>query len=254
MKTRPRKFLSLRLVLIGLFLSCLASCSQQSEPLVIYAGKGLKQAMEELKQSFEQQDGRSVSIIYAGSDTLLTTLKNTQKGDVFIPGSLSYIKRAGGLVTNHRFVAHHIPAFAVHANTSTNLSSYADLLVPGVRIAVGNKNMCAIGRVGEAILNDCESHKSFRHNIVVTGSTVNELIQLLINQEVDAALIWKDMLEWPEAKNLQYIALPEDVNKTKEIWVAELATSTDPKRAKRFADFVATEGQRIFIKHGFGKD
>lgn len=248
-----RFYLAIRLVLLSVIFAVASGCSQEKEPLVVYAGKGLKHAMEEVKQSFEQRDGTPVSIIYAGSDTLLTTLKNTHKGDIFIPGSLSYIKKAGKLVAAKHYVAQHVPGFAVRGDTARALTSYSDLLAPGVRIAVGNKDMCAIGRVGESILSDCESHESFRNNIVVTGSTVNELLQLLINSEVDAALIWKDMLQWPEAKELQHIALPDDINKPKEIWVAVLSTSTDPERARRFADFVATEGRTIFVRHGFGK-
>lgn len=251
--TGNRIYLFIRFVVLGVIFALLGGCSQETEPLVVYAGKGLKNAMEEVKQSFELQDGTTVSIIYAGSDTLLTTLQNTHKGDILIPGSSSYIKKAGELVTADHFVAHHVPGFAVRADTSKNLRTYTDLLVPGVRIAVGNKNMCAIGRVGESILNDCESISSFRNNIVVTGSTVNELLRLLINKEVDAALIWSDMLQWPEATELQHIPLPDDINKPKEIWVAVLSTSTDPERASRFADFVASEGKAIFIKHGFGK-
>ncbi|OEU78783.1 MAG: hypothetical protein BA865_02385 [Desulfobacterales bacterium S5133MH4] len=36
-------------------------------------------------------------MIYAGSITGLNTIKKTGKGDVFIPGSLKVIKKAGGL-------------------------------------------------------------------------------------------------------------------------------------------------------------
>ena len=237
---------------LGVILTFGGGCSQKVEPLVVYAGKGLKNAMEEVKRSFEQQGGFPITIIYAGSDTLLTTLQKTRRGDVFIPGSLSYVKRAGELATTDQFVAYHTPTFAVRENISKKLTTYSDLLVPGVRIAVGNKDMCAIGRIGETILSASTLQQSFRPNIVITGSTVNELLQLVVDGEVDAALIWSDMLRWPEARELIPIALPDDINKPKEIRVAVLSTTTSPDRAIRFADFVATEGREIFAKHGFG--
>ncbi|MEN8169992.1 MAG: molybdate ABC transporter substrate-binding protein [Pseudomonadota bacterium] len=252
MHTRTRISQFILFAVLGIILALAGGCSQEVEPLVVYAGKGLKNAMEEVKQSFEQQEGIPITLIYAGSDTLLTTLQKTHKGDVFIPGSSSYIKRAGELATTDQYVAHHTPIFAVRANTAKSLHSYPDLLKPGVQIAVGNKDMCAIGRIAEAILSSSALQETFRPNIVITGSTVNELLQLVVDGEVDAALLWTDMLQWPEAKGLIPIALPDDVNKPKEIRVTVLSTSTSPNQAMRFADFVATEGQDIFTKHGFG--
>ena len=240
------------LALLGVTLVFGAGCSRETEPLVVYAGKGLKNAMDEVAQSFEQRDGSPVSIIYAGSSILLTTLQKTRKGDVFVPGSSSYIKKAGELATTDQYVALHLPVFIVRVDNPKNLRTYSDLLAPGVRIAVGNKDMCAIGRVAEAILSDSDSQESFRHNIVITGSTVNELLHLVVHGEVDAALGWADMLQWPEAKELQPVAIPDSLNKPKEIRVAVLTTSIVPKRAARFADFVATEGRAIFTKHGYG--
>lgn len=243
------------LIVLGGILSFSSGCSQEEEPLIVYAGKGLKNAMDEIKQSFEQQVGIPVSIIYAGSNSLLTTLKNTRKGDVFIPGSQSYIKKAGKLANASQYVAHHVPAFIVQADSPKALRTYTDLLAPGVRIAVGNKDMCAIGKVGEAILSEAAPQQTFRSNIVITGSTVNELLNLVVDKEVDAALVWADMLEWKKAKDLVLIVIPDNINKYKEIRVSTLSVSTQPKQALLFANFVATatEGRAIFLKHGFSE-
>ena len=253
MRARKRIGQLILFAVLGVALSLGGGCSQGEDPLLVYAGKGLTNAMEEVKQSFEQQVGIPIYIVYAGSDTLLTSLQKTRKGDVFIPGSSSYIKKAGELATTDQFVAYHTPAFAVRADTTKNLRTYADLLVPGVRLAVGNKDMCAIGRIAETILSDSTPQQTFRPNIVITGSTVNELLQLVVDGEVDASMIWNDMLQWPEAMDLMQIALPDDINKPKEIRVTVLSTSTSPDRATRFADFIAAEGRDIFAKHGFGK-
>lgn len=242
-------------ILLIVTLAFTAGCSQKVEPITVYAGKGLKHAIEEIKQNFEQQEGIPLSITYAGSQTLLNTLQNTHKGDIFIPGSKSYIKKATKLsiVTSEQYVAKHVPAFIVSASASKYIKTYSDLLNPGVKIAMGNKDMAAIGKVGEAILKDAKPENNFRSNIVVTGSTVNELLNLVVDEEVDAALTWNDMLKWNEAKELGHIVIPTKMNKIKEIWVATLSTSSNHKQAKHFANFVATEGRSIFLKHGFGE-
>lgn len=243
------------IIVLAVILAFASGCSQKAEPITVYAGKGLKQAIEEIKQLYEQKKGVSISITYAGSQTLLNTLQNTHKGDVFIPGSKSYINKAKKLsmVTNDQYVAKHIPAFVVRANLAKSMTTYSDLLAPEVKIAIGNKDMCAIGRVGEAILKDAEPEDNFSSNIVVKGSTVNELLNLVRDNEVDAALVWDDMRKWDSAKELGHIVIPAKMNKIKEIRVATLSTSTNPRQAKLFANFVATEGRSIFIKHGFGE-
>lgn len=237
--------------LLGPTLLPLAGCSPQADPLVIYAGNGLKPPMEEIKRNFEQREGGSISIVYSGSNSLLSSLRVTQKGDIFIPGASSYIEEAGALVTSDQHVAMHVPTFAARAGVA---KTYADLLKPGVRIAVGNKDMAAIGRIAEAILKDAPPEHSFRHNIVVAGSTVGELLQLMSDGQVDAALVWTDMLQRDMAKKrFVMIEIPQALNKPKEIRVATLSTSLAPARAARFAAYVAGEGRLIFERHGFGK-
>lgn len=99
-------------MLFALLIS-LASCRDNDEPLVVYSGKGLKLAMDEIAASFEKETGTPVKLIYAGSNTLLSTIRKTQAGDIFVPGSQSYIKKAGDLITADGFVGYHVPTIAV---------------------------------------------------------------------------------------------------------------------------------------------
>jgi len=245
------------LIKLGLFILIIVTlaipfgCRQKKSPLTVYVGKGLKSAMEEIAQSFETKHNTPLSIIYAGSNTLLTTIQKSRKGDVFIPGSKLYLLKLGEQVTSSQQVAFHIPSFIVRADNSKSLQSFDDLMKKGVRIAVGNKDMCAIGKVAETIIAASEEQELFRRNIVVTCSTVNELLDLVINREVDAALAWEDMEKWQGTEGLQLVSIPESINVPKEIWVAVLSYSENPKQASLFADFVATEGKQIFQRHGF---
>jgi len=253
-----RETKTFRILLLATLALCLAigtgGCSRSGidHPLVVYSGKGLSNAMEEAKTAFQQRHKIPVTIIYAGSDTLLSTIQRTRRGDIFIPGSATYIQRAGDLIRSDKYVADHIPAFIVRADNPKNLQTFADLLADGVKLAVGNKDMCAIGRVAEKIIAASDQQAAFRKNIVITGSTVNELLQLVNDREVDAALAWTDMLKWPGAAGLRGVAIPEAINSPKEIRVTVLAFSTDAQRAALFADFLTTEGKAIFTRHGFG--
>jgi molybdate transport system substrate-binding protein len=249
----PLRVRRVRTLLLALFLLFAGGCDNPQAPLTLYAGKGLKHAVDEIEQSFEEQTGIPVSVTYAGSNTLLTTLRTTRKGDVFLPGSSSYLAKAGELALASAYVAHHVPTFAVASDNPKNLASYQDLLASGVKIAVGNKDMAAIGKVSEQILEGIDPRLSFRHNIVITGSTVNELLNLVISGEVDAALVWTDMLLWPNSATLRQVDIPVAINKPKEIRVAALTTSQSPQQAAQLASFIADQGRAIFARHGFGK-
>ncbi len=147
----------------------------------------------------------------------------------------------------------HVPVIALNANKADVVQTYADLAKSGVRIAIGNKYMAAIGRVTESILEASPPQHNFRANIVVTASTVNELLQLVVEGRVDAALVWQDMLQWQSAKGLKSIEIPAALNQIKEIRVASLSLTANRGTATKFTDFVASEGRGIFEQHGFGK-
>lgn len=234
-----------------LMLLMINGCSKQEEPLVVYSGKGLKHAVEEIVKLYEQKHGVTVSVIYAGSNTLFNTLMKSKKGDIFIPGSKHYINKANKYIARSEFIALHIPAFVVRKDNDKNINLYSDLLTPSIKIAIGNKEVAAIGKVAESILKNSTEQESFKNNLAVKGSTVNELLQFVIDGQVDAALVWADMITWNNTSGLKIISIPKHLTKPKEIWSAQLSISKMPKHASDFINFISSEGQSIFKKHGF---
>ena len=244
----------LLITITGGYLVLLAGCEKKEKPsLLVYSGTGITIAMEDIKQVFEQKYKIRLNIVYAGSNTCLKTIQETKKGDIYIPGSVSFIKKAGKLVTNDHYVALHVPTFAVRIDNPKDIQSFDDLLRPGVKLATGYKSMCALGIAATKIISATGRKDDFEKNIIMNGSTAKEMLKLLIDGDVDASMIWADMLTWPESKDLKMIKIPPAINKIKKIHVAVLATTVDKKNADLFATFVATEGKDIFTKHGFGE-
>lgn len=234
----------------ALFVSEFAS---KNKPLTVYSGKGLKKAMEEVKTVFEQRHDIELNIIYAGSGTCLGTIKETRKGDIYIPGAVDFIEENSDLVENYQYVALHVPMVCIHKDNQEEIRSFNDLAKPGVRLTVGNSKMCSMGKVADEIISKSELKEGIAKNVVIKSPTVVELLNLVIKKEVDAAIIWKDTMRWPESKDLKGIEIPPDINSIQEIHVAVLSMSEHKKNAQLFADFVASEGKTIFEKHGFGK-
>ena len=248
-----KAIITLLILILGAAIGGSCGCAKKESSLSVYSGKGLKKPMEGIKAAFQQKYDVELNMIYAGSGTLLRTIEDTKKGDIFIPGSTRTIKEAADLVDNHQYVASHIPIIAVHKNNPKNIQSFVDLAKPGVRLTIGNANMCAIGRAADEIIAKCEQKEDLEKNVVIRSATLNELLNLLIKKEADAAIIWKDMLSWLEPEDLKGIEIASDLNEIEEIHVAVLTTTEDKKTAQVFADFVASEGKATFKKQGFGE-
>ncbi len=226
-------------------------CAQREKELFIFCGRGLKGPMDDIKKAFEKNHRITINVIYAGSGNLLETIRATGGGDIFFSGSTDYIKETGDLVSRHQFVALHEPGVCIHKDNPKQIYSFADLAAHGVKLGIANNHMCGLGSISEKIIASSELKEALVKNIIIKVSTINELIVLCKKKELDAAIIWKDMLSWPEAKKLKKISIPSDINIAKEIRVAVLSASKDKKLAGLFADFVTSEGKAIFAEHGF---
>ena len=140
-----RKLVELLWLAIFLISIVVGGCAEKQERLFVYSGKALKKPMEDIRVAFEQKYHIKPEIIYAGSVTCLNTIKQTEKGDVFIPGSVLNIKEAGALVDSYQYVALHVPVIGVHKDNPKNIHTLNDLVAPGVRLAIGNAKMCSMG-------------------------------------------------------------------------------------------------------------
>jgi len=247
---KPVELLWLAIFLISIVVG---GCAEKPEKLFVYSGKALKKPMEDIRVAFEQKYHIKTEIIYAGSVTCLNTIKQTEKGDVFIPGSVLVVKEAGALVDNHQYVALHVPVIAVHKDNPKNIHTLNDLAIPGVRLGIGNVKMCSIGKVAESILRKSNLRDQLIQNIVIKTSTGVEIADLLVQKEVHAGIVWQDLLTLPEYQDLRRVEIPSALNTIQEIHIAVLTISQDKDIAQLFVDFAASEGKAIFKKHGFGE-
>lgn len=242
--TFKRALIVLSILILGVVIGGSYSCAKKELKLSVYSGKCLKRPMEEIKAAFQQKYDVELNMIYAGSGTLLKTIEDTKKGDIFFPGSNSTIKKASELVDNHQYVALHVPIIAVHKNNQTNIQSLDDLARPGVRLTIGDADMCDIGRTTEKVIAKCEQKESLKRNVVIKSANVKELLNLLIKKEVVAAIIWQNMLSWPASKDLKGIEIASDLNEIEEIHIAVLTMTEDKKTAQLFADSFGSLGRR----------
>jgi len=248
------RFLKL-LTFAFVFLSFITtSCGNNKKRLTILAGAGLKEPLTQIVNLYEKQNPNTdVSVIYGGSGTLLTYIKEG-KGDVFIPGSAYYLRIAKekGFIEPRsvRFVAYHTPVLVVRKSLAEKIHSIYDLAKVDLRIGLGDPQAAAIGRVTDKILHKAGIYEKVSKKVVVRTPTVNQLLVYLNTGQIDAAIVWKDLVK--NNKDLVVISIPKGINEIKTIEVGIAKNTPYKDEALKFETFLISH-REIFEKAGFTK-
>ncbi len=248
--------------LIGVFFLT-ATCSKNKKKtlkkevsLLVYSGAGMQKPMDEISEKFSKKFGVKVFCDYAGSGYLYAKILSSKKGDLFMPGAFFYVKRLEdkGLIIKYANVAKHIPVIAVPKGNPKHIKSLFDLAKPGIKIALGDKNI-AIGKTTVKILKKVEKFypgitRKIMKNVVVTGASVKQVLLYVLENQVDAAIVWRaDAIE--NKDKVDILPINSKYNVIKTIPIAILKYTQNKDMAEKFYNYVLTEGKKIFKKHGF---
>ena len=249
-KKKTWRFLAVALLGVMIFMG---GCAREDDSLVVYCGGSLKRPFEDIIAAFEQEYDVEVHPIYAGIITLRDTIEETKKGDYFIYPSSDPSGRMSVFENDTECVAVDELIIIVHKDNPENIQSFTDLAKPGIRLAVGDADKALGGIKTEILIQKSELREQLEQNIVIETPSLPQLLNLLEAEDVDAAIVLKNMLTWPESQEFIGIEIPADLRETIEIRAAVLTTTEDEKTARLFADFVALQGKAIFTECGFGE-
>ena len=229
------------------------SAAEKPQSLMVYCGAGMRKPMNEIGPLFEERYGVPIVYNYAGSGHLLNQIELAQMGDVYQPGAMYYfdIAKENSFIDYEKLVAYHVPVIAVPKGNPANITCLDDLTKPGVRLAMGDPEACAIGKLGNKILEKNGIKDAVEKNTIARGATVNALIVYVSRGDVDAAITWREsVLFAPDETDV--IEIPENENIIKTIPIGVLKFSENKEYARNFVDFVTSdEGKEIYEKYGF---
>jgi len=226
--------------------------TEEPHSLIVYCGAGMRKPMDEIGSLFEGEYGISIKYNYAGSNTLLSQMELTQKGDGYMPGATYYfdIAKEKGITDYEQRVAYHVPVIAVPEGNPAGITSLDDLAEPGVTVILGDPKAAAIGKLGNKILEKNGIYEAVENNTIARGATVNELVVYTSMKQADASIIWEDLVV--NSEKMEMVEIPREQNIIKIIPIGTLTFSEQKNTARKFVDFVASpEGKAIFEKHGF---
>jgi len=241
--------------LVGLLIIIpIAGCARGEQKVItVFAGSASMPAMKEAAQAFEEKTGIKVYLNFGGSGTVLSQMKLSRSGDLYIPGSPYFMVIAveAGVVKPDtvKVIAYLFPAILVQEGNPKNIQSLSDLARPGIEIGMANPEVVVIGMYAYEILEYNNLLVEVGRNIVTHAESAAKLASLVRLKAVDAVIGWRITGKWhPETIDIVYLK-PEQIPRLSYIPGAISTFTKDRESAQKFLDFlVSPPGQEIFRK------
>ena len=250
-----------RIVFLLILLVLVLACGQKAEEdrkasITVFCGSANKPAMEEIAALFEQERGIRVNMIFGGSGTLLSQIKLSKQGEIYLPGSPDYIiiaeRKKLVIEKSDRIVAYLIPAIITPSGNPANIRSLQDLAKPGIRIGIGNPETVCLGLYAIEMIEKNDLLVPVLKNVVTFGGSCSKLANLAAMNKVDAVLGWRVFHFW-NPERMDFVRLgPETIPRISYIPISIPVYTKDVALSNAFIEFVLSpRGRSVYEKYGY---
>lgn len=258
LKKSKRLSVSLMLIIIsGLLI--IGGCSSKpaqttTEPktLFAYVGANLKDPVSELAQSYEEKTGVKIELTFNNSGSLLSQLETSKKGDIYMPGALSFVEKAknnGHIDQVAGPIAYQAPVIITPKGNPANVTSIQDLAKEGVKLLIPDKEATAIGKSAYKVFNNAGLTSEIEKNITANLESPAKVLAAITMGQGNAGIV-----EYSNTKNrekIDVIEIDSKINIIEQIPIATLVYTTDKTQAEDFIKYVQENGSKVFEKYGF---
>ncbi|MGI9952069.1 molybdate ABC transporter substrate-binding protein [Moorellaceae bacterium AZ2] len=227
-----------------------------SQEIAVFAGSASKPPLEEVAAQFEARTGIKVSLTFGGSGAVLSQMKLSKQGDIYLPGSSDFMELAKkeGVVLpeTERIVVYLVPAINVPKGNPKGIKGLEDLAKPGIKVGLARPDTVCVGLYGAEILEKAGIDAQVKKNIVTYAESCEKVANLVALGQVDAVLGWEVFASWNPDKIETIYLPPEKVPRIGYIPVAVSSYTTKRNLAQQFIDYLTSEeGKSIFKKWGY---
>jgi molybdate transport system substrate-binding protein len=222
----------------------------QNQTLTVYAAASLKGTFTELGRQFERTHaGTEVKLSFGGSSDLVTQLQQGAPADVFASADTKNMTKAtdDDLVAGDPVdFASNTLEIAVPPNNPAEITSFADLAKPGVKLVT-----CAPQVPCGSATQKVEAATGITLHPVSEENSVTDVLNKVTSGEADAGLVYKTDVRSAAGK-ADGVAFPEANQAVNVYPIAVLAGSTNPELAQDFVDLVTgDQGRQVLADAGF---
>jgi molybdenum ABC transporter molybdate-binding protein len=215
-------------------------------PLFVYCAAGIRPPVEAAAREYEELYGVRIQLTYGGSDTLLSNLEVSGRGDLYIPADEDYMDRARekGLVDESIPLARMTGVLAVRPGNPKKLHKLKDLLDKDVKLALANPDVAAIGLLTKKALQKAGRWEALARKKHVNKVTVTDVANDVKLGAVDAGIVWDATVRQYDGA-LEAVELPELKDVQSHVGVGVLRSCDRPASALRFARFLAASDRGL---------
>ena len=225
-----------------------------SKELLLYCGAGIRPPVQEIVEAFEREHGVKVITDYAGSEVLLSKIKLTRKGDLYMPGDKHYIEQAAQekMILSEQSVCYFVPTILVQKDNPKNIQSLRDLLADGVKLGIGDPKACAIGRKTKQIFAKNKiPWEDVEKNVTFQSLTVNELGMQIQAGSLDVVIVWDAIARYYNEYGTE-LPIPVEENVISTVNIGILSFTKNRSLAEECVKFTTSQsGQDIFKQHNY---
>ncbi|WP_321403023.1 molybdate ABC transporter substrate-binding protein [Maridesulfovibrio sp.] len=245
--------------LLSVFALVLTGCREekveQEKELLVYCGITMIKPMTEIAEIIEKEYGCKILITKGGSGNLLKSIKANMIGDLYLPGSSSYIQNCfeEGLITDTVPVGYNKAAMMVKKGNPKDIKDSLDSLTDKrFYVAIGNPESGSIGRETKKILDKKGIFHQVIKNVQMMTTDSKDLIRLIKDDEADLVVNWYATATWPENRDsITVLPISNEFAGKKKLVLGLLRFSSFPEIAKAFMKYASSDkGRIIFNKYG----
>lgn len=234
----------------------LGSMNVESKSLAIFAGTAFATPGREIIELFEEATGVKIEVQWGGSGRVLSSLKISKYGDIFLSGSHDFMLMAindGVVSSNVKVIAYLVPAIIVPKGNPKNITCLKDLAKPGVRVGMADPDYVCIGIYAREVLEHNGLWDEVSPNIVVHADSCEGLAALVAIGSVDAVIGWHVFHYWnPDKTDIVWLE-PHQIPKISFICAALTKYCRNKVLAELFLDFIANSevSKEIMRRYGY---
>lgn len=253
-----RKIVAGVIVVIILGLGSLQLLSEQSGAgkIVAFCGSASKPALQDAAENFEEETGITVELHFSGSGTMLSEMKMSEAGDLYIPGSPDYMVRAmeDNVVYPETIekVAYLVPAIITPKGNPENIDALEDLASDGTKVGIGNPKSVCVGEYAVGVLENNGLYDEVEKNITVHAKSCSDTASLAAAGTVDAIIGWRVFHFWhPDETEIVYIE-NDRVPRIAFVPAAVSKFTNNRAQAQKFIDYLtSSQGNHFFQEYDY---
>jgi len=236
---------------------CLAfnAAAAEERPVIVFAGSASQPPLEEATKLFEEKTGIPVVLHLGGSGAMLSQVRLSGQGDLYIPGSPDYMEKAiaDNLVSSlPTRLAYLVPAMIVAEGNPLHIHRLQDLTRENLRIGIADPDGVCVGLYAVEILEANGLLDQVRPNLKGLVESCAKAASMIPLKLVDVVLGWREFEAWRPEMMDAILPEPAEIPRIAYIPAARLRQANNPQGAEQLLAFLSSEeGRSIFRKWGY---